>query len=194
VSWINITRSIAYCLDSFKTIALPLYVFGSCFMRRKKSVYYQQNVFFFFFFCTMTKEAGAPTLPLLASSPIRQTLQHLVQNHTLWTAPIIILLFALFVRWSVALNPYSGRFIIFITRLFNISKKRIQHTTNIWWLRSSETLDGDYFAFTFFKMVYLWFAVVGTWLSPFNSLSQLVMWIDVTNKRNQKEKKNWCNS
>ncbi|KAG0737925.1 hypothetical protein G6F57_012515 [Rhizopus arrhizus] len=56
----------------------------------------------------MTKEAGAPTLPLLASSPIRQTLQHLVQNHTLWTAPIIILLFALFVRWSVALNPYSG--------------------------------------------------------------------------------------
>lgn len=113
-------------MDSFKTIALPLYVFGSCFMRRKKSVYYQQNVYFFFF-CTMTKEAGAPTLPLLASSPIRQTLQHLVQNHTLWTAPIIILLFALFVRWSVALNPYSGRFIIFITRLFNISKDTTHH-------------------------------------------------------------------
>lgn len=136
----------------------------------------------------MSKEA--PTLSLLANSPIRPSLQHLVQNHTLWTAPIIILLFALVVRWSIALNPYSGRFITFITRLLNsLEKKRIQHTTHVWWLRSSETLDGDYVAFTFFKMVYLWFAVVGTWLSPSNSLSQLVMWTDVTNKRNQKGNK-----
>lgn len=48
---------------------------------------------------------------LFENSPIRRVLQHVVQNHALWTVPIIITLFALFTRWSVALNPYSGRLV-----------------------------------------------------------------------------------
>lgn len=48
---------------------------------------------------------------LFENSPIRRVLQHVVQNHALWTVPIVITLFALFTRWSVALNPYSGRLV-----------------------------------------------------------------------------------
>ncbi|CEG84076.1 hypothetical protein RMATCC62417_17929 [Rhizopus microsporus] len=48
---------------------------------------------------------------LFENSPIRRMLQHVVQNHALWTVPIVITLFALFTRWSVALNPYSGRLV-----------------------------------------------------------------------------------
>lgn len=128
VNWINQTRSLAYCLDPFKTTALSLGVSLWFHAEKEKCLLPTDRFLFFFFFCTMSKEAS--TLPLLANSPIRPSLQHLVQNHTLWTAPIIILLFALFVRWSVALNPYSGRFITFITRLLNSLEKKKKDTTH----------------------------------------------------------------
>ncbi|KAI8997694.1 glycosyl transferase [Pilobolus umbonatus] len=48
------------------------------------------------------------TPSLFRFSPVRRLLQTLVQKQLLWTAPIIILLFAFFVRWAVALNVYSG--------------------------------------------------------------------------------------
>jgi alpha-1,3-glucosyltransferase len=49
------------------------------------------------------------TPSLFVNSPVRKSLQRLVQNETLWTAPLIIILFASLIRWTVALNPYSGK-------------------------------------------------------------------------------------
>jgi alpha-1,3-glucosyltransferase len=56
---------------------------------------------------------SAPTVKdatpsLFVNSPVLKSLQRLVQNETLWTAPLIIIFFASFIRWIVALNPYSG--------------------------------------------------------------------------------------
>ncbi|KAI8990887.1 ALG6, ALG8 glycosyltransferase family-domain-containing protein [Mycotypha africana] len=48
------------------------------------------------------------TPSLFIHSPVLKSLQRLVQNQTLWTAPVIAILFASLVRWLVALNPYSG--------------------------------------------------------------------------------------
>ncbi|KAI7897153.1 glycosyl transferase [Mucor mucedo] len=48
------------------------------------------------------------TPSLFVHSPVLKALQRLAQNQTLWTAPLIIILFASLIRWSVALNPYSG--------------------------------------------------------------------------------------
>lgn len=48
------------------------------------------------------------TPSLFVHSPVIKALQCLVQNQTLWTAPLIIILFASLIRWAVALNPYSG--------------------------------------------------------------------------------------
>ncbi|KAG2207605.1 hypothetical protein INT46_005578 [Mucor plumbeus] len=53
----------------------------------------------------MTKDN---TPSLFINSPVRKSLQRLVQNQTLWTAPLIAILFASLIRWIVALNPYSG--------------------------------------------------------------------------------------
>ncbi len=57
---------------------------------------------------------AAPTVKdatpsLFVNSPVLKSLQRLVQNQTLWTAPLIIIFFASLIRWIVALNPYSGR-------------------------------------------------------------------------------------
>lgn len=54
----------------------------------------------------MTKDN---TPSLFINSPVRKSLQRLVQNQTLWTAPLIAILFASLIRWIVALNPYSGK-------------------------------------------------------------------------------------
>lgn len=51
------------------------------------------------------------TPSLFVHSPVLRALQRLVQNQTLWTAPLIIILFASLIRWAIALNPYSGRYI-----------------------------------------------------------------------------------
>ncbi|GAA5803184.1 glycosyl transferase [Helicostylum pulchrum] len=48
------------------------------------------------------------TPSLFVHSPVLRALQRLVQNQTLWTAPLIIILFASLIRWAIALNPYSG--------------------------------------------------------------------------------------
>lgn len=48
------------------------------------------------------------TPSLFVNSPVLKALQKLVQNETLWTAPLIIIFFASLIRWIVALNPYSG--------------------------------------------------------------------------------------
>jgi len=47
--------------------------------------------------------------PLAKNTPANRWFQLLVQNQTFWTAPLVTVLFALFVRWAVALNPYSGK-------------------------------------------------------------------------------------
>ncbi|KAI9284963.1 glycosyl transferase [Umbelopsis sp. AD052] len=46
--------------------------------------------------------------PLAKNTPAHRWFQILVQNQTFWTAPLVTVLFSLFVRWAVALNPYSG--------------------------------------------------------------------------------------
>lgn len=56
----------------------------------------------------MASAAKDTTPSLFVHSPVLKALQRLVQNQTLWTAPLIIILFASLIRWSVALNPYSG--------------------------------------------------------------------------------------
>ncbi|KAI8373722.1 glycosyl transferase [Blakeslea trispora] len=53
----------------------------------------------------MTKDT---TPALFVHSPVRAALQRLVQNQTLWTAPIVAILFASLVRWMITLYPYSG--------------------------------------------------------------------------------------
>lgn len=50
------------------------------------------------------------TPSLFINSPVRKALQRLVQNETLWTAPLLIILFASLIRWAVTLNPYSGSY------------------------------------------------------------------------------------
>lgn len=48
------------------------------------------------------------TPSLFVNSPVLKSLQKLVQNETLWTAPLIIIFFTSLIRWIVALNAYSG--------------------------------------------------------------------------------------
>ncbi|KAI9029840.1 glycosyl transferase [Phycomyces nitens] len=43
------------------------------------------------------------------TNPVKQGLRHLVRHETLWTAPLVYLLFGSLVRWAVALHPYSGQ-------------------------------------------------------------------------------------
>ncbi|CAO3688889.1 unnamed protein product [Umbelopsis vinacea] len=54
-----------------------------------------------------TRHHGMDT-PLAKHTPAARWFQLLVQNQIFWTAPIVSILFALLIRWSVALNPYSG--------------------------------------------------------------------------------------
>ncbi|KAI8066674.1 glycosyl transferase [Gongronella butleri] len=44
----------------------------------------------------------------MRSSPPSQWIRFLIQSHTLWTAPLVILLFATLIRFAVAVYPYSG--------------------------------------------------------------------------------------
>ncbi|KAI7904181.1 glycosyl transferase [Cokeromyces recurvatus] len=53
----------------------------------------------------MTKDS---TPSLFIHSPIRKTLQRHVQNETLWTVPLVAILFVFLIRWIIALYPYSG--------------------------------------------------------------------------------------
>ncbi|KAL0083249.1 ALG6, ALG8 glycosyltransferase family-domain-containing protein [Phycomyces blakesleeanus] len=46
---------------------------------------------------------------LWMTNPVKQGLRHLVRHETLWTAPLVYLLFGSLVRWAVALHPYSGQ-------------------------------------------------------------------------------------
>lgn len=54
----------------------------------------------------MTKDS---TPSLFVNSPVRNSLQRMVQSQTLWTVPVVAILFASLVRWIVALYPYSGK-------------------------------------------------------------------------------------
>ncbi|KAI9483802.1 MAG: ALG6, ALG8 glycosyltransferase family-domain-containing protein [Benjaminiella poitrasii] len=48
------------------------------------------------------------TPSLFVHSPVRKMLQRHVQNQTLWTVPLVAILFVSLIRWIVALYPYSG--------------------------------------------------------------------------------------
>lgn len=65
-----------------------------------------RNYFLSFKLAYMTKDS---TPSLFVNSPVRKSLQRSVQNQTLWTVPLVAILFASLIRWIVALYPYSGK-------------------------------------------------------------------------------------
>lgn len=116
------------------------------------------------------------TPSLFINSPVRRSLQRLVQNETLWTAPIIAILFASLIRWIVALNPYSGKTHVHLVLTTDIEHiPRLQRTTHVWRLWSTASLDGDHHTPTYLQMVQIRFTVVGFGLSTFDSFPQLVV-------------------
>ncbi|KAI7862790.1 glucosyltransferase required for N-linked glycosylation pathway [Spinellus fusiger] len=44
-----------------------------------------------------------------SESPIKKGLSHLILHETLWTAPLVYMVFGSLVRWAIALSPYSGQ-------------------------------------------------------------------------------------
>lgn len=129
------------------------------------------------------------TPSLFVNSPVRRSLQRLVQNETLWTAPIIAILFASLIRWIVALNPYSGNTHATCIRLKDTHwthtplLHRLQYTAHVWRLWSTATLDGNHYTSAYLQMVQVRLAVVGFGLSTFDSFPQLVMRHHVSKQR-----------
>ncbi|KAI8882559.1 glycosyltransferase family 57 protein [Backusella circina FSU 941] len=56
----------------------------------------------------MAKDSSGSAPSLFINSPVRRSLEGLVQNQALWTAPLVAMLFAVLVRCAVGLYPYSG--------------------------------------------------------------------------------------
>lgn len=82
----------------------------------------------------MTKDS---TPSLFVNSPVRKSLQRLIQNQTLWTAPLVAILFASLIRWIITLYPYSGSMYFYYTRAnsFNTDNLlfvRLQYPTHVW--------------------------------------------------------------
>jgi alpha-1,3-glucosyltransferase len=57
----------------------------------------------------MAKDPAGSAPSLFINSPVRRSLEGLVQNQALWSAPLVALLFAALVRFAVGLYPYSGK-------------------------------------------------------------------------------------
>lgn len=85
-----------------------------------KEIQFKQHtpLFFIIFLLFMATPIMKDSTPsLFVNSPVLKSLQKLVQNETLWTAPLIIIFFTSLIRWIVALNLYSGLYFFFFFNL-----------------------------------------------------------------------------
>lgn len=109
-----------------------------------------------------------------------QWLHSLVDSsETTWTLPFLSFLIPLLVRWAVSLSPYSGDMDLFplpFRHTNSTRSNRLQHTSNVWRLWSTASLDGGYTVSRLFSMVQIWSWLVGSWLSTFDGVSQLALW------------------
>lgn len=98
-----------------------------------------------------------------------------------WVVPGIILA-SIWVRWGVGLGSYSGQFTHdYCPHSFLYYQLlREEYSAHVWRLRSAEALDGIDYSPSCAGVVYVWFTILGTWLSTVDCVCFMVLWHDVS--------------